>query len=302
MMTNKLSVILPVYNGMPYLPQAIESLLGQTYQDFVVYTIDNGSTDATQDYLTQLNNEKIKYIRLEKKNLVNALNKGLELAATPFIARMDADDICNLSRFEKQIFFLEAHNEIDLVGSNGQYINETGDAHLDINVPLTHDKIIRTMMKKRNAIIHASIMFRSDIIKAYGMYDDNYYPCEDYELFLRMGHKIKFANLSERLYLFRIRENSIMSDHIESSIKLYYLINYRYLKNYKNTEDGKQIKKFSLKFWEKLDILSIRIYRKGLNYYLNINRITGILYFLIASLINPSRLMSSIKRKINAVN
>ena len=66
-----LSVILPIFNGMPYLTEAINSLLNQTYQDFMIFAIDNGSTDGTKDYLLKLNEEKIKYIRLEKKNLVN---------------------------------------------------------------------------------------------------------------------------------------------------------------------------------------------------------------------------------------
>jgi glycosyltransferase involved in cell wall biosynthesis len=296
MILHKLSVILPVYNGMPYLPQAIESLLGQTFQDFVVYAIDNGSTDATPDFLTQLNNEKIRFIRLEKKNLVNALNKGLESADTPLIARMDADDICDPFRFEKQINFLDTHNEIDMVGSNGQYINKSGDKHLNINVPLTHDKLVQTMLKKRNAIIHASIMFRGDIIKAYGMYDNNYYPCEDYELFLRMGHKIKFANLPDRLYQFRIHENSIITENIKLSTKLYYFISDKYSSNYKNRTGSQPIEKFSLKFWEKLDIISMSIYRKGLNHYLNRSRIIGIFYFMLAALLSPSRLIGAIKK------
>ena len=68
-----LTVILPIYNGMPYLKEAIKSLLNQTFQDFIIYAIDNGSTDGTRDFLLELNNDKIKYIWLEESNLVKAV-------------------------------------------------------------------------------------------------------------------------------------------------------------------------------------------------------------------------------------
>jgi len=296
----RLSVILPIYNGMPYLVDALSSLLNQSYQDFIVYAIDNGSTDGTNEYITELKNEKIIYIRLEEKDLVKALNKGLELSNTPLIARMDADDISHPLRFEKQINFLDENCEIDLVGSNGQYISALGDKHLDINLPLNHDKIIQTMMKKKNAIIHASIMFRNEIIELYGNYDNKYFPCEDYELFLRMGDKIKFANIPDRLYQFRVRENSIMTHRINESTKLYYYIAYKYSSKYKNNASANiQTNNFYLNLLGKLDIISVRIYRKGLNYYLNRSVIIGLFYFLIASIINPIRFISAIKRKLS---
>ena len=301
METKRLSVILPIYNGMPYLCDAINSLLNQTFRDFVVYAIDNGSTDGTREYITALNNEKIRYVRLEEKNLVKALNKGFELVDTPLIARMDADDISHPLRFEKQINFLDKNKYIDLVGSNGQYISAHGNKHFDINVPLTHDKIIQTMTRKRNAIIHASIMFNSEIIKLYGNYNIKYFPCEDYEFFMRIGNKIRFSNLADRLYQFRIRNGSILSHNIKESIKLYYYISYRYSSDYNNsTPNNKSIKNFHLSLIDQFDIVSVSIYRKGLHYYLNVNKIIGLLYFLLASLINPERLISAIKRKVMA--
>lgn len=296
---SKLSVILPIYNGMPYLPEAVNSLLNQTFQDFVVIAIDNGSTDGTRKYLAELNSEKIKYIRLEEKNLVKALNKGLELVITPLIARMDADDISHPTRFEKQVNFLNQNSEIGLVGANGRYISANSNKYFDINLPLHHNQIIKTMLKKKNAIIHASIMFRNEITKLYGSYDSKYFPCEDYELFLRIGDKIKFANVPDRLYQFRVRGDSIMSNCIKESIKMYYYINSKYSTKYYNCEIINNLTvKHKMKLWEKLDVISVSIYRKGLNYYLNTNTIIGLFYFLFASIINPIRFISSIKRKI----
>ncbi len=299
MKSNKLSVILPIYNGMPYLKDAIFSLLDQTFQDFIIYAIDNGSTDGTREYLRQLSNEKITYIELQEKNLVNALNTGLEVATSPFIARMDADDIIHPKKFEKQMKYLEENQDVDLIGTIGQYISSNGKKYFNFNLPLSHDEIIETMIKKKNAIIHASIMFRSKIISLYGNYNNEFFPCEDYELFLRIGDKIKFANIPERLYSFRVREGSIMTTHFNKSLKLYHLISKLYAHKYSNHHIAiEQPENIHLNVFEKLDVLSVSIYRKGLNYYLNVNSFIGILYLIIASIINPSRLINAIKRRI----
>jgi len=299
MSATKLSVILPVYNGMPFLKEAITSLLNQSYQNFVVYVIDNGSDDGTSDYLNQVNESKINYVRLEEKNLVKALNTGLKLANTPFIARMDADDIIYPSKFEKQIFYFEKEKDVDLIGTLGCYISSDGKKKFDINLPITHNDIICTMLKTRNAFIHPSIMFRREIIARYGNYNNEFFPCEDYELFLRIGDNIKFANIPERLYSFRVREGSIMTTHFDKSIKLYHSISKLYAHKYGNKHIRiEQPENFHLNLPEKLDVLSVSIYRKGLYYYLNVNSAIGMFYFIVASMINPSRLINALKRRI----
>lgn len=299
----KLSVILPVYNGMPYIAEAISSLINQSYQDFIVYAIDNGSTDGSKEYLTKLKNEKIKYIGLKEKNLVKALNKGLEISTTALIARMDADDISHLKRFQKQVDYLEQNTQVDCVGTLGKYISSNGKKQFDINLPLQHDDIIRTMLNTRNAILHPSIMFRRQIITNYGGYNEQYPDCEDYEFFLRIGDKVRFANLPERLHYMRIREGSIITENIRKSLTLYYFVSHKYSSNYfDNYKIDKPKKDFHLNVFQKLDITSLSIYRKGLNYFLNKNTFVGLLYFLIASIVNPHRFINAIRRKLNYIS
>lgn len=293
-----LSVILPIYNGMPYLKEAIKSLLNQTFQDFIIYAIDNGSTDGTRDFLLELNNDKIKYIWLEESNLVKALNMGLELATTPFIARMDADDISFPTRFEKQIEYLNNNNEIDLVGTFGQYISVKKQRYFKINLPVNHDEIVFAMLKKQYAIIHPSIMFRRKIISNNDVYKKEFFPCEDFELFLRIGDKIKFANIPERLYSLRIRNESVMQDQLKKSIEIYYIAARLYTYKYFKEKKTDKVTSFQARSLQKLDILSLMIYRKGLNYYLNINLLVGMFYFFISSLINPFRLINALKKRL----
>jgi glycosyltransferase involved in cell wall biosynthesis len=288
---------------MPYLVEAIRSLLQQTFQDFVVLAIDNGSTDGTKEYLKGIRNEKIQYVRIEEKSLVKALNTGLDLADTPFIARMDADDISHPARLEKQIVFLNHHREIGLVGCNGRYINAVGNRHFDWNVPLHHEEVIRTMMKSQSAIVHASIMFRHESVKPYGGYDHRYFPCEDYELFLRIGDKIRLANLPDRLYYWRIWERSILSERIKESIRMYHFVANQYAPKYLKKGSFREVPKAGpATFLEKLDIASLTIYRRGLGYYLNVNPVIGVSYFLLAALVNPFRCLHALKRKAKSLD
>ena len=294
-----LSVILPVYNGLPFLSEAIRSLLSQSFQDFKILVIDNGSTDGTSEFIYELKNENIKYFRLNEPDLVKALNKGIELSETQFTARMDSDDISHPKRFEKQINYLLENQEIDIVGTNGYYISSNGLRQVKINLPLRHDKIIHAMLKKRSAIIHGSAMFRTEVFNSNNFYDARYFPCEDYKLFLRVGDRFKFANIKEHLYFFRVRENSIMSTHIKDSIKIYYSINRKYENKYYNLKENMEIESNSkLRTFEKIDVFSVSIYRRGLYYFLNVNSILGIIYFIIASIMNPLRFFYSVKRKI----
>ena len=297
----KLSVILPVYNGMPFLPDAIKSLFDQTFQDFIIYAIDNGSTDGSVEYLSGLNDRRIKYVRLEEKNLVRALNKGLELSETPLIARMDSDDFCQSIRFQRQIDFLERNQSVSFVGSQGKYFGIKQGKTFNINLPLQHKEIVEAMLKSRNAIIHPSIMFRHEIYNNFGGYNESFPDCEDSEYFLRIGSKIQFANLPERLHYMRIREKSIMTEDVEKRLKQYYFVSFKYKSNYMDDENIiRYSENFHLRFFEQLDIISLSNYRKGLNYYLNKNALIGFLYFFIASLISPLRFLRSVKMKVKS--
>lgn len=294
MSITNLSVILPVYNGMPFLKEAITSVLNQSYQNFIIYVIDNGSEDGTGEYLNQINDSRINYVRLEEKKLVKALNTGLELTNTPFIARMDADDIIHQLKFEKQMKYLKENRYVDLIGTLGQYISIDGNKHFNINLPVLHTDIIESMLKSKNAFIHPSIMFRKRVIDLFGGYDQNYYPSEDYEFFLRIGNRIKFANIPERLHSMRVSKNSVISTNMKSSRKKYYLVSNLYSKNYGSYNPPH----FKTGLAKKLDTMSLVVYRKGLYYYLNVSLIIGVFNFIIASLLNPFRLIQALKSRM----
>lgn len=286
-----LSVILPVHNAMPYLKETIESIMDQTYQDFIVLAIDNGSYDGSGEFLKSFKNDRIRYIRLEKPSLVKSLNTGLKLSKTPFIARMDADDIIDPKRFEKQIEFLKNNAEVGLVGTHGYYISRNGIKRTKIYLPTNHDEIIRSMLNTNHAIIHPSILFRREILEKVGGYSKKFYPCEDYDFFLRCGLVTRLANLNDRFYYLRVTEDSVISRNIEESIEKYHIISELYSRQYKFIKGNQQ------KWLRKADVLAVTFYRKGLGIYLNRNRFVGAVLVLLSSIINPLRFINAIKKR-----
>ena len=117
-MTNCLiSIILPAYNAEKYLKEAIDSILAQTYTNFELIVINDGSTDKTEEIILSYQDSRIRYIKNEKNlKLIRTLNKGIGLAKGKYIARMDADDISLPHRLKEEVEFMEAHPNIGEIG------------------------------------------------------------------------------------------------------------------------------------------------------------------------------------------
>src|SRR5215831_15754094 len=122
----KVSVLLPVHNGMRYLPRAVESILAQTFRDFELHLIDNASTDGVRDYARSIVDPRLRFHRLGEANLVGALNFGLRVARADLVARMDYDDLCRSDRFDKQVAYMDAQPDCVLLGSRAVYIDQEG--------------------------------------------------------------------------------------------------------------------------------------------------------------------------------
>ena len=138
----EISVIMSVYNGMPYLQEAVKSILNQTYKDFEFIIVDDASTDDSLKYLKGINDKRIKILSNEKNlGLAVSLNKALNAARGEYIARMDADDISKPERLHIQLNFMELNPQIDICGSFVSVIDENGKLVGSIKKPTTDDKI-----------------------------------------------------------------------------------------------------------------------------------------------------------------
>ena len=207
-----ISVIMSVYNGEKYLRTAVDSILGQTFTNFEFIIIEDNSSDNTLQILEkyQIRDPRIKIIKKEKNTgiagFIENLNIGLNQAKGKYIARMDADDISQLDRFEKQINFLEKNPKIFIVGSFVQFINEN-DEDTKLMTCYINDRDIQKLMFKKIQLFHPVIMFRNN---SEVQYLEKMFYCEDFDLYLRlMTSGYKFANIAEPLLKYRILADSI---------------------------------------------------------------------------------------------
>lgn len=217
-----ISILFPVFNAAKFLSFSIESILNQTFQDFELIIINDGSIDESENIIRSYKDHRIIYVKNDiNKGLVYSLNKGIELAKGKYIARMDADDIALPMRFEIQNEFLDSQSQIGVVASTINFINEKNEIigfwRLDQKT-LTPEKIRKKMLKE-SCIAHPSIMGRSEIFKTY-MYKDYQKNIEDYDLWLRLlNDKIIIAKINNPLLLYRIHNASITKkDHKKENV------------------------------------------------------------------------------------
>jgi glycosyltransferase involved in cell wall biosynthesis len=209
--TPRIAVVLPVYNGEDYLAEAIRSVLSQTFTDFELVVIDDGSTDRTADVLAGFSDARMRIIRFRHhRGLVQALNTGIRESRSELIARMDADDICLPHRFEKQVAFMDAHSDIALCGTWARLF---GDARSVLR-PAVEPKQIHARLFFGGAMDHPSIMMRRAVLERHGLaYDDTFRHVEDFDLFIRLAELAKLANLPEVLLRTRAHDREVSVVH-----------------------------------------------------------------------------------------
>ena len=231
--TPLVTVLMPCYNAEKYINAAIESIVQQTYKNLQILLLEDGSTDSTFEICQQWSrkDERIKLIRNEKNlGLIKTLNNGITHSNSPFIARMDADDISALSRIEKQVNFLLQNDQIGIVGSKSSRIDFKGNITAEEgNVTYLSSETLSISCFFTQPFFHGSILIRTQLLKE-NQYSEVYKHSEDFELWLRLNSKgIKFQNLNEILYYYRVNPEgvSISNENIQieshNKASLFYL-------------------------------------------------------------------------------
>jgi len=200
------SVLMPTYNCSRYIIPAVRSILNQTFREFELVIIDDGSGDNTEELISQIKDSRVRYIKTEHKGLAAALNYGIGICESDWIARMDSDDLNSRYRLEKQIRFLEQNSDYDIVSSWSVYFNDKGRIMFLLKPPVSHNEIIEAM-NIHNPVNHSGVIYRKKIISE-NKYNENYTTNEDYELFYRLRDYVRFYNIPEFLVYTRIRKNS----------------------------------------------------------------------------------------------
>lgn len=203
----QVSAIMPAYNAEATLEEAIESVIAQTFTDWELVIVDDGSTDATWNIISSFaaTDSRIKAVRDVHRGRGYARNRCLERSRGTYIAICDSDDICLPKRFKIQLDFLEAHPEIMAVGSS--YISFSGvdrGGGKVTSFPQDSATISKEFRKRRMKIANCTAMIRSDLFQRFGCYEDQLHRAQDYALFRRaeLGGAL-FVNLNRPLVIYR---------------------------------------------------------------------------------------------------
>ena len=212
------SVILPAFNAEKYLGEAVDSILSQTFADFELIVVNDGSTDRTLEILRDNSDNRIRIVSNDN-NLgpAKSMNKGISEARGRYIARQDADDISLPERLQKQFEYMEKHPEVAVLGTGRQTI--TGSGKIKVNDPPMKSPTFEDMLKS-SRIVGPSVMIRKTCLDEVGGYDDFFRQADDYDLWLRLTKKYPAVNLQENVYA--IRRNTASLSRGNSNVTMLY--------------------------------------------------------------------------------
>lgn len=213
----KISILLPVYNDELFIRKSISSVLSNTYKDYEIIIVNDGSTDNSLNELNYFDDNRIKIYNKIHSGLIETLNYGLKKCSNEIIMRMDADDEIENDKIAKQIKLFKNTKPI-VLGTGGTIIDNFSKFKRSVNVPEAHIDILKKINQLKASIIHASIMINKDTLLKVGGYDSKFEIAEDYELFLRLSRYGQLRNMNYPLY--NIRKNNDNVSQTRASTQL----------------------------------------------------------------------------------
>ena len=187
-----------VYNSISTLEKCLESIFSQSYREWHMLIVDDGSNDGSGALLNKIKDKRVTILKNKvNRGLAYSLNKAISLCDAELIARVDSDDIQHIDRLENQVIYMKENPKVDLLCSAAYIKNSKGCKKLIM--PTSH-KEISSRLKKSNCIIHPTIMVRANFFLNYGLYNETFRRAQDYELWLRALKKgARFGALNKPL-------------------------------------------------------------------------------------------------------
>ncbi|EJT5929207.1 TPA: glycosyltransferase family 2 protein [Clostridium perfringens] len=247
----RVTVFIPVYNAEKYLKDTIDSILNQTFKDFELLLINDGSTDKSVEIIESFNDKRIRLVHNEKNmGLPFTRNRALEIINSEYIALMDSDDIAHKDRLKEQVKFLDENNNIDVVGSDFIMFFPDGKKKY-VNTPNNPD-YIKGYLMFGICIANPSTMLRNEFIKNNNLkYRDNFFVCQDYSFWVDVCKFGRISNIKKPLLKYRTGHENISKISSEKKAKqraeLLNQIHIRALKN-----NGFNLNKYQLKLINKI--------------------------------------------------
>lgn len=211
----QISVVMSCYNAARWLDEAVASLTSQTLRDIEIIAVNDGSTDNTKDILSGFAAKDARVRIIDKPNtgLADSLNVGVSVSKGDWIARLDADDLAEPDRLERQLALVLSNPEIGLLGSGCTIIDSAGIAGKVYSYPADHDALVSRMKRVTAFFPHSSTLFRRDIFNSLGGYRPQNKRAEDIDLWLRLSERTKLASLPEPLI--RLRKHDAQISHMD---------------------------------------------------------------------------------------
>ena len=227
-MPPQVSVVMPVYNGERWLGEAIESIRSQSYPDFEFIIVNDCSHDRSEAIIKAHveNDERIQLITLEQNcGAYVARNRAITASSGKYIAGMDCDDVSLPQRLEMQLTFLQANLDVGAVGTRMQVVDDNLKPLFEYDVPERHALIVWNLFLGWN-LAGPTVMMRRELLVSLGGYDTSYRTAGDLDLWTRMAEKTRFANLPDKLYLYRRHAAAMGVDQLEiQRANLYKVVN-----------------------------------------------------------------------------
>ncbi|NJM86018.1 MAG: glycosyltransferase [Hydrococcus sp. RU_2_2] len=261
----KVSVVMSVYNGVRYLQESVESILNQTFTNFELIIIDDGSTDNSWEILCEYAkcDRRIVLIQNQKNiGLTKSLNKGLGQAQGEYIARQDADDISVSNRLELQTLFMDTHPKVGALGTAVQIINEQKITIKEDRFPGEHEQL-QAYLLIHNHLHHSTMMVRRSLMQELGGYNETIRHAQDYDLWWRFSCHSRLATLPEILLL-RREDNRprITTTYREEQLKTALKISFKAIQESIGNSSSHFEKAYQQFWWNYLQLLDKKSYQQ----------------------------------------
>ncbi|MBW4513345.1 MAG: glycosyltransferase family 2 protein [Scytonematopsis contorta HA4267-MV1] len=219
----KVSIIIPAFNALKYLPETLDTVLSQTFRNFEVLIINDGSTDGIEDWFSKITDPRVKIISQSNQGLAAARNTGIANAKGEYIAFLDADDLWDANKLEKQVYALENNPEVGLVYTWVLYINDTGESTGRLLKHQAEGDVWKQLTQYNFVECGSVAMVRRYCLETVGKFDPSLGSVvEDWDMWLRIATKYDFKAVKEPLVFYRQTSSSGSKNYaaMEKSLNL----------------------------------------------------------------------------------
>ena len=208
-MAAKVSVVIPTYNSLHFLPQTLASVRAQTFRDFEIIVVNDGSSDGTEEWLAQHHEPHLTVITQANKGVAEARNVGIDHSSSDYIALLDADDLWEPTKLEQQVACLDAHPEVGLVHTAIRYIDETGKDLERILGVQGEGSIWEEVVLKMPIRCGSTPLIRHRCFAEVGGFEPSLHFSEEWDMWIRIAKTFEFAIINEPLVRYRQHNNNM---------------------------------------------------------------------------------------------